>query len=138
MAHGHPRGQAEEFVDLAHPAGVAACQVVVDGDDVHPFAGQRVQVGRQRGHQRLALAGTHLGDLALVQHHAADQLHVVMAHAERAHGRLAHRGEGLRQQVVEALALAQPLAEFIRPGAQRLVRKLLEPGFQIVDAGNYP
>ena len=32
----------------AHPVGVAAGEVVVDGDDVHAVAGQRVQVGRQR------------------------------------------------------------------------------------------
>ena len=69
-----------------------------------PCAGQRVQVGRQRRHQRLALAGAHLGDLAVVQHHAADQLHVEMAHAERALARFAHHREGFRQQLVERLA----------------------------------
>ena len=37
-----------------------------------PLPVERVQVGGQRRHQRLALAGAHLGDLAVVQHHAAD------------------------------------------------------------------
>jgi hypothetical protein len=59
-------------------------EVVVDRDDVHALAGQRVQVGGQRRDQRLALAGLHLGDLAVVQHHAAEQLHVEVAHAQRA------------------------------------------------------
>src|SRR5688500_9407903 len=49
----------------------------------------------------LALAGLHLGDLALVQDHAADQLDVEMAHAELAPADLARRGEHLRQRVVE-------------------------------------
>ncbi len=62
----HADGQAEEAVDAAHPVGVALGQVVVDGDDVHALAGQRVQIGRQRRDQRLALAGAHFGDLAVV------------------------------------------------------------------------
>ena len=94
-------GQAEELVDLAHPLGVAAGEVVVDGDDVDALAGERVEVDGERGDQGLAFAGLHLGDRALVQHHAADQLHVEMALAEGALGGLAHGGEGRDEKVVE-------------------------------------
>ena len=94
---------------LAHPLRVAAGQVVVDRDDVHALAGERVQVGGQRGDQRLALAGLHLGDPARVQHHAADQLHVEVPHVEHAAAGLAHDGEGLGQQVVERGAAGEPL-----------------------------
>ena len=94
-------GKAEEFVDLAHPFGVALGEVIVDGDDVDAAAGERVEIDRQRCDQRLAFAGLHLGDLAFVQHHAADQLHVEMALAERALGGLAHGGESGHQNVVE-------------------------------------
>ena len=111
-------GQAEEAVDLAHPLGVAAGEVVVDGDDVDALAGERVEIDRQRGDQRLALAGLHLGDGALVQHHAADQLHVEMALAERALGGLAHGGEGGHQEVVEVDAGGEPGAELGRAGAE--------------------
>ena len=76
---------------------------------MHALAGERVEVGGERGDQRLALAGPHLGDAALVQHHAADQLDVEMALAERPLGGLAHDGEGLDQQVVQRLALLQPV-----------------------------
>jgi hypothetical protein len=100
---------------------------------VHALAGQRVQVDRQRGHQRLALAGAHLGDLALVQRHAADQLHVEVAHLQRALAGLAHHGEGLGQQVVERLALREALAELVGLGAQRGVVQLLELRLQRVD-----
>ena len=94
-------GHAEEAVDLAHPFGVALGEVVVDGDDMDALAGERVEIDRERGDQRLAFAGLHLGDVALVQHHAADQLDVEMALAERALGGLAHGGEGRDQKVVE-------------------------------------
>ncbi len=96
-------GQAEEPVDPAHPVGVALRQVVVDRDDVDALAGQRIEVGRQRRDQRLALAGAHFGDLAVMQRHAADQLHVEMAHLQRALARFADHGESLRQHRVERL-----------------------------------
>ena len=38
--------EAEELVEPAHPLGVAAGQVVVDGDDVNAAAGERIEVER--------------------------------------------------------------------------------------------
>jgi hypothetical protein len=61
------RAQAQEVVEPPHPLGIAAGQVVVDRHHVHALAGQGIEVHRQRGHQGLALAGAHLGDLAGVQ-----------------------------------------------------------------------
>ena len=98
---------AEEAVDPAHPLRVAAGEVVVHGDDVDALAVQRVEVGGQRGDERLAFAGLHLGDPAAVQHDAADQLDVEVPHVQRAAAGLAHDGEGLGQQVVERLAVGQ-------------------------------
>ncbi len=107
--------------------------VVVDGDDVDALTGQRVEVDRQRRDQRLAFAGLHLGDIALVQHHAADQLHVEMALAERAFGRLAHGSEGRNQNVVERLAVCELFAEFGGAGLQRFVRERGDLRFKRVD-----
>ena len=84
------------------------------------MASQGVQVGRQGRHQGLALPGAHLGDLALVQRHAADQLHVEVTHPQGALTGLAADREGLRQDPVETFALLQALAElvaFCRQGA---------------------
>ena len=66
---------------LPHPLGVAAGEVVVHGDDVHTPASEGVQIGRQCGDEGFALAGFHLSDLTVVQHHAADQLHIEVTHA---------------------------------------------------------
>ena len=131
--HDDADGQAEEFVDLAHPFGVALGEIIVDGDDVDAAAGERVEIDRKRRDQRLAFAGLHLGDLAFVQHHAADQLDVEMALAERALGRLAHGGEGRHQDVVEGAALGELLLEFFGPRAQRLVGELFQLLFERVD-----
>ena len=67
-----------------HPLAVAAHEEVVDADHVDRPARQRVQIHRQGGHQRLALAGGEFGNLALVQHHRRHQLHVVRPHGVQA------------------------------------------------------
>src|ERR1043165_6492053 len=77
--HDHADREPEEIVDLPHPLGVAFGEVVVHRHHVHAAPGQRVEIDRKRRDQRLAFAGLHLGDLAFVQDHAADQLHVEMA-----------------------------------------------------------
>jgi hypothetical protein len=132
-ANCHP----ERLVDRPHPLGVALCQVVVHGDELDVHAGERVQVEGQRRDERLALTGFHLGDPALVQHHAADQLDVEVAHAYGALGGLADARKGLGQKVVEVLALVEALAELLGLGAQGVVGErgdLVLEGVDLVDA----
>src|SRR5208282_652074 len=93
-------GQAERVVNAAHPLRVAAGEVVVDGDNVHPAPAQRVEVGGQRGSQRLAFAGAHFRDAALVKKHAADELDVKVALADGAPRRLADEGKSLEEGIV--------------------------------------
>ncbi len=117
----HAIRQAQEVVDLTHPVGVAAGQIVVDGDDVDALALERVEVGGQGGDQGLALAGAHFRDAAGVQDHAADHLDVEVAHAQHALAGLADHGEGLGQQAVQRLALGQASLELFGLGLQGLV-----------------
>ena len=93
--------EAEEAVDLAHPLGVALGEVVVDGDDVDAVAGEGVEVAGKGRDEGLAFAGLHLGDLALVEGHAADHLDVEVAHADDAAAGFANDGEGLGEELVE-------------------------------------
>ena len=124
---------SQQVVDRLHPERVAAGEVVVHRDQVDALAGERVQRDRQRGGEGLALAGLHLGDRAVVQHHAADQLDVEVALPERALGGLAGDREALVQQVVERLALLRAFAEGLVPRAQLLVRLELHLGLVVVD-----
>ena len=129
----HPGAEPQEFVQLAHPLRVALGQIVVDRDHVHALARQGVEIGRQGRHQRLALAGAHFGDLALVKHHATDELDIEMAHVEDPLARLAHHGEGLGQEFVQRSPIGQALAEFSGLGAQRLIGERRHRVFQGVD-----
>ena len=125
--------QAEETMQLPHPFGVTISQVVINCDDMHAVTSQRIEVGRQRRDQGLALAGTHFGDFAVMQHHAADQLHVEMTHPQGPLAGLTHHCEGFGQQGVKRLAGRHARLEFIGLGTQRLVRQRANARFQRID-----
>ena len=103
--------QAQKAVDLAHPFAVSLGQIVVDGDDVNATARQCIEVGGQRGHQRLTFTGLHLSDTALMQHDAADELHPIGTQTQHTVRCLPHGGKGLRQQVIQRLTVGQTLLE---------------------------
>ena len=113
-----PDAETQEAVDLAHPVRVPMGQVVVDRDDMNALARQRVQVDRRRGDQGLAFAGPHFGDPALMQHHAADQRHIVLALAQGAPGGFPDNGKRLFHEIVEARALGDAVLELSGLGAQ--------------------
>ncbi len=101
IVHDDAHGQAEKAIELAHPLRVALGQVVVDRDDVDAAATERIQINRKSRDQRFSFAGLHFGDLALVQHHAADQLHIEVAHLEDAAAGLANHRESFHQNLVQ-------------------------------------
>jgi len=96
-------GEAEELVEVAHPARVAPRQVVVDGDELHVLPRQRVQVQGQRRDERLAFARLHFRDLALVQDDAAQELHVERHHVpfERVAAHLLGRADQVAAGVLD-------------------------------------
>ena len=89
-----------------------------------PLPVSAVQVDRQRRHQRLAFAGAHLGDLAVVQHHAADQLDVEVAHLQRPLAAPRARRRRPRAAASSSVSpLGDALAELVGLGAQRGVAR---------------
>ena len=132
----HANAQAQELVDRTHPARVALGEILVDRDDMHALAGQRIQIGRQRRDQGLALTGSHLGDLALVQRHTAHHLHVEVPQAEGPPGGLADQCKGLGQQRLQARTVGKLLAQRVGAGTQRIVVLRLEVCFQRIDPGD--
>ena len=69
---------------------------------MHPAPGQGVQIGRKGGDQRLALTGFHLGNVALVQEHAAHQLRVKGPQTQSPARGLPAIGKCLGQQRIQA------------------------------------
>ena len=97
------------------------------------LARKGVEVDGERRGESLAFARAHFGDLTVVEHHAADQLHVVVAHAEHANRGFAHHGERFGQELIRRFALGDAFAEFSGLGLQFLVRERLHGGFELVD-----
>jgi len=134
-----PDAEPQRVVNRPHPLRVTLGEVVVDRDDVHAPAGQRVEIRRECGHQGLAFAGGHLGDLPLVQHHPADELHVKVPHGEDPPGGLAADGEGFGQDLVQCdgqIAVRggrRPLSERGCLGAQVVVTEALKRSLEAVD-----
>jgi hypothetical protein len=100
---------------------------------VDGLAAERVEEDREGGGEGLALAGPHLGDRAVVEDHAADQLDVEMALAEGSLSRLAGERECLGQQVVAGFAVSGALAKLVRARAQLAVVEQLELGLEPID-----
>ena len=69
-----------KHVERPHPFGVTLGEVVVDGDHMHAFAGEGIEKDGERSDECLTLASGHLGNLALMEHDAAKELHVVVDH----------------------------------------------------------
>ena len=68
-----------------------------------------------------------------MQDHAADQLDVEMALAERAPAGLAREREGLVQEVLERLAVQMPFAQALVALAELVIRLQLELGLEGID-----
>src|SRR5690606_7692716 len=104
--------QAEELKQRTVVFGVTLRQIVVDGNHVHTFTAQGVQVSRQGRGQSFTVTGTHFGDAAFVEHHTAQQLYVKVTHAEYAFTGFTDLRKGFRDQAFNGFALFQACTEF--------------------------
>ena len=62
---------ADALINTAHPFGIAAGEIIIDGDDVDAFAGQGIEVYRQGRDQGFSFPGFHFGDFALMEDNSA-------------------------------------------------------------------
>ncbi len=99
---------------------------------MHAFAAQCIEIRRERGDERLAFTGLHLGNIALMQHQAAQHLHMVGPHAQHAGIRLTDGCKRFRKNVVLGFAVGQTLSELSRFGLELFIRQFLVCFFQVV------
>ena len=127
----HTGGQPQRGIDLAHPLGVSLGKVFVDRHDMDVLTGQGVKIGRESRDERLALAGLHLGDVALVEEDPAQKLDVEGPEAERTARRLAAVREGFGQERFQGLPRLRPALQFacllLEPLVGQRTELVLEP-----------
>ena len=95
------------LIELAHPLGVTARKIVIDGNDVHAITGESIQIGRQSRHKGFTFTGFHLGDTSLVQHNATDNLYGEVLHAQHTPPRLTADGKSIRENIICGLSVRE-------------------------------
>src|SRR3989344_4572010 len=126
-------GKTKKVIDRAHPAGIAAGQIIVDGDQVDAAAGKSIENDGGGGGESFALTGFLLGDLALVKSQAGQQLDVERTHLQGPDGRLAGESENFGQDVVEVRPVFEVVFELLDLDGKVFVLEFLRPGLVIVN-----
>ena len=129
--------QTQETVETPHPLSIPCGEIVIHCDDVHTFARKRIQINRQSGGQCFAFTRAHLGNFAVVQRHATQDLHVKVPHLHHTFGPLTHDSKSLRQHRIQCFAFGNAIFEFLCLLAQPIVGQLLELGLQCIDLSEH-
>ena len=108
--------QPQSLMHDTHPIGIALGEIIIDRHHMHGAARQGVQITRQSGDQCFAFAGFHFRNGAIMQHHAANHLHIIMALAQSAARRFAHRGKGFFKNIVKRFTIGEAGFELLRFG----------------------
>ena len=101
--------QSHIAVNLAHPLTVAPGKIVVNGDDMHALARERIEVGGEGGNKSFALTGFHLRNASLMQDDAAEYLHGKVLHAKNTPRGLAAGGKRLGKNIIESFTVRKAL-----------------------------
>ena len=128
-----PDGKTERIVDGCELLGVAACEIVVDRDDMDGTAHEGGGDRRQQRRQGLAFAGFHFGKGAAHHGGAAEQLNVEVALPDVAACRLARKRERKRHFVRMGAGRQQSCTQLVGKLAQAPVRQVCELRFQVLD-----
>src|SRR5690625_654741 len=73
-------GQAEKFVEIAHPFGVAAGEEIVGGNELAIFAGKSVEIKRESCDEGFTFSGAHFCNVVLRERTPADELLIEVDH----------------------------------------------------------
>ena len=131
--HDDAKGEPEKAIDLAHPFGIAPGEIIIDRNNMHALARQRIEIAGEGGHQSFAFARAHFGNRAFMQHHAANELHIEMPLSKRPLGRFAHSGESGHHEVIQSLALGNFGPELRGASLELLIAEASNFGLQRVD-----
>ena len=70
---------------------------------MHTLAGECIKCGWQCSHECFTFTRTHLSDLAAMQDHTTNKLHIIMTHTQSTLRRLTHQCEHFSKYIIERL-----------------------------------
>jgi len=132
----HTHRKPQEFINGSHPVPVAASQIIVHGHKMHTLAFQSIQIDWKCRHKRFPFAGGHFGDLPLVKHETAQNLHIKVPHLGCPYRGFTHHGKSFGENIIERGAFREPLFELIGLCAKLCIRKLLDLGLKSIHFGH--
>ncbi len=103
---------------------------------MNTLSAEGVQVhghGRDKG---FPLSGFHLGDVAIMEHHPAHQLHIERAHIQDPAASLSHNSESLWDKPIQGLPIFDPLTKQGGVRCQLLIRNPGQPRLQFINAAH--
>jgi hypothetical protein len=121
------------MIDWTHPDRVSAGEVVIDGDEVGAFSGERVEDERSGGDEGFSFTGLHFGDSALVKNESTNELDVEVAHAEGSSADFTSAGESFDSERVKFLTAHGSVAEGVAAIFQLLFGESFNLFFKGVD-----
>ena len=124
--------KTERMVNLPHPHGVAAGQIIVHRHEMRARSRERVEIERERCGERFSFTRAHFRNLSAMERDAAFQLHIIMTLTERAFRRFAHSGERFRKQIIKRFFF-EPLPELLRFRLQFIIRQAHKIRLKSVD-----
>ncbi len=141
-----PTVSPRKRINLSHPYGVAAREIVVHGDDVNAATRKRIEIRRQCCNERLSFSGSHLRNAVVMQNRTSDELHVKMSLLQCTTRSLANYRKSLGHYLLEDSFLllvclrrsgiganAEFFLEFGSLRAQSFVRKRRNHSLKIID-----
>ncbi len=129
LARRHPK----RTIKLTHPVSITRRQVVIHRNEVRTFASEGVEVKGASGHQRLALTRLHFSNAAFMQSNTANDLDIIMTHAENPTRHLTRRRKRFGQEAIKGLAVCYPLLKFSSLGGEGRVVEFGEGGLKGFD-----
>ena len=123
-------GKSQKLEYFTHPLCVTLCKIFVDGNDMHAFFVERLQICGKSRNKRLTFTCTHLGNSSLIEDHAAHELNVEVSHSQHSVACLSYRSKRFGKQSFEAFALFASLHKSLRASFKFIVAHSLVSIFE--------
>ena len=103
--------KTEECVNLPHFLAVAACKVIIYGNDMNTFSRKSVEIRGHSCNECLTFTCLHLRDSSLMEYDTTHYLNAERTFSKHSPSSFAHRSESFGKDIVKCFSRGQSLLE---------------------------